>query len=107
VLVHHLALPREWQRALTEGQYTMSTRGTTLEDEGFIHCSRPDQVAAVHDRYYADLDDVLLLTIDTDLLTSPWQVDEVAGGDSYPHVYGPVDVPAVVSVEPFRRSAWS
>jgi len=44
----------------------------------------------------------VLLTIDTDRLTSPWQVDEV-GDDSYPHIYGPLDVAAVVMATPLLR----
>ena len=47
-------------------------------------------------RYYADVGEpLLLLTIDTDLLTSPWQEDPV-GDDTYPHIYGPLNPDAVV-----------
>jgi len=63
----------------------------------------------VHERFYDGVgEELLLLTIDTDLLTAPWQLDEVPGQpEPFPHVYGPLNVDAVVSAEPFRSSASS
>ena len=86
-------------RGAATGAYTTSTRGRTLEQEGFLHASRADQVEGVRSRYYADVEEPLvLLTIDTDRLSSPWQVDEV-GDDSYPHIYGPLNPDAVVDTQ--------
>ena len=42
-------------------------------------------------------DPLVLLEIDTDLLTSPWQEDPV-GDTTFPHVYGPIKTSAVVDV---------
>jgi uncharacterized protein (DUF952 family) len=100
VQVFHIATAADWQAGRRSGAYTTSTRGVTLEQEGFIHCSRREQVAAVWRNYYADAGEPLcLLTIDTDKLTSPWQEDPV-GNDTYPHVYGPINTAAVVRVQP-------
>ncbi|HET7736605.1 MAG TPA: DUF952 domain-containing protein [Nocardioidaceae bacterium] len=98
--IFHLALPEDWAAAQERGAYDVSTRGVTLEQEGFIHCSLPEQVEPVRARYYADVDRLLLLAIDTELLTSPWRMDVVPGAGEFPHVYGPVNLTAVVSVEP-------
>lgn len=102
MLIHHLALPTDWAEAQEHGAYAVSTRGVTLEEEGFIHCSLPEQVEPVRARYYADVDDLLLLTIETELLTSPWRFDEVPGAGEFPHVYGPIDLAAVVTVSPLH-----
>lgn len=99
--IHHLALPEDWAAAQEAGDYRVSSRGRTLADEGFIHTSTPEQVAGTFQRYYADRHDVLLLTIDTDRLTSPWRFDPV-GDTEFPHVYGPIDLDAVVEVDPYR-----
>ncbi|WP_332641918.1 DUF952 domain-containing protein [Aeromicrobium sp.] len=106
-LIHHLALDSAWSEAQRAGTYTVSTLGLDLSDVGFIHCSRPEQVDDVYDRYYSDFTEpVLLLTIDTDLLVSPWQYDDVQGQPlSFPHIYGPLDLDAVVKVTEFRPSA--
>ncbi len=109
MIVHHLALKSAWDAARSADVYTISTLGLELSDVGFIHCSQPEQVAGVHRRFYgAVTEPVLLLTIDTDLLTSPWQLDDVPGEAlPFPHIYGPLDIDAVVAVEPFRASASS
>jgi uncharacterized protein (DUF952 family) len=100
VQIFHIATAADWDEALSSGAYTTSTRGVTLEQEGFLHASRADQVGDVYDRYYADTDDPLvLLTIDTDLLDVPWREDPV-GDDTYPHIYGPLSPDAVVAVRP-------
>lgn len=63
-------------------------------------------MAGVLDSFYANVDhDLLLLVIDTDQLTSPWQLDDVPGAtDPFPHVYGPLDMDAVTETRPLRRT---
>jgi len=94
MLVHHVALATDWAAAQRQGDYRVSTRGRTLEQEGFVHCSHGHQWERVRAAYYADVTEpMVLLTVETDLLTSP-VVEE--GG--FPHVFGPIDVVAVVDV---------
>jgi uncharacterized protein (DUF952 family) len=97
--VLHLTTASDWAAAREQGSYTVSTRGRSLEQEGFIHCSHAEQVEATRERYYSDVPDLVLLVVETDLLTSPWRVEQLPGTDGpYPHVYGPVDLAAVVEV---------
>ena len=57
----------------------------------------------VFQRYYSDLGTPLvLLTIDTDRLGVPWREDDV-GGETYPHIYGPLSPRAVVDVQPLNK----
>jgi glutathione S-transferase len=104
VRIFHLATEEAWTSAVNTGSYTVSTLGLALAQVGFIHCSQAEQVAGVHERFYRDVDEtLLLLTIDTDRLASPWQLDPVDGEPlPFPHVYGPLNLDAVVSAEPFR-----
>jgi uncharacterized protein (DUF952 family) len=104
-VIYHISSPEDWQAAQLAGDYRNSTRDRTLEDEGFIHCSRLDQVPGVLAAYYTGAGPLLLLTIDPALLTSPWRDDEIAPGVFYPHVYGPVDLAAVVAVTPLETAA--
>ncbi|UDY24744.1 DUF952 domain-containing protein [Nocardioides sp. Kera G14] len=100
--VFHIATVADWAAAQASGVYTTSTIGRTLEDEGFLHASRGDQWEAVRERYYRGVTTPLvLLVIDTDLLTSPWREDPV-GDDTYPHIYGPLNTQAVVTTVPLR-----
>ena len=102
--IFHIATDADWRRTLETGSYTTSTVGRTLAEEGFIHASRRDQVPGVFDRYYAGLDEhLVLLTIDPRRLRSEVRVDPV-GDDTYPHVYGPINRSAVIDVVPLNRS---
>ena len=101
--IYHLATAGDWQRAQQDGAYTTSTRGVTLEQEGFIHASRVDQWEGVRDRYYADVaEPLVLLEIDTDLLDVPWVEERPAPDveETFPHLYGPLNPSAVVAVTP-------
>ncbi len=103
--IFHLATAADWAEALRSGEYTTSTLGRTLAEEGFLHAARADQVAGVHERYYGDVTEPLLvLTIETDLLDVPWREDQV-GAERFPHVYGRLAPEAVVSAEPFESWA--
>ncbi|HET6626478.1 MAG TPA: DUF952 domain-containing protein [Nocardioidaceae bacterium] len=96
--IFHIALAADWAATRANGSYTVSTLGVTLEQEGFIHCSRREQVEAVRERFYRGLDEpLLLLEIDTDQLDSPWQLDPLPEtGEEFPHIYGPLNLDAVV-----------
>ncbi len=103
--IFHIATASDWRRTLETGTYTTSTVGRTLEEEGFIHASRRDQVQGVFDRYYRDLGEhLVLLTIDPARLTGAEVRVEAVGPDTYPHVYGPIERRAVVDVTPLNRS---
>ncbi len=101
--IFHIATAADWRRTLETGTYTTSTVGVTLEEEGFIHASRRDQVQGVFDRYYKRLGEhLVLLTIDPARLDSEVRVEAV-GEDTYPHVYGPINRSAVVGVVPLDK----
>jgi uncharacterized protein (DUF952 family) len=98
--IYHLALAGDWEREQPHA-YSMSTLGRSLDDEGFVHCSFRDQVQQIADMVYAGRADVVLLEIDPARLVPPVQVESLdRGGESFPHIYGPVNRNAVVRVTP-------
>ena len=100
--IYHLTTAREWVAGKTAGAYTTSTRGRTLEQQGFLHGSVAAQVAPVANSFYADAGEPLVvLVVDSERLTSPWRYDDVPGQpDPFPHIYGPLNPDAVVDVVP-------
>ena len=99
----HLAEADLWDAARATGTYEMSTRGKTLREEGFIHCSPAQQWPATVERLYADADELLLLHIDEALLAAPLVYEQVGNAtEPFPHVYGPINLDAVVEVERLR-----
>lgn len=105
--IFHIATVADWEAARASGRYTTSTRGRTLAEEGFVHASRGDQWQAVRERWYADVTEPLvLLVVDPARLTSPVVDEPVPGStETFPHVYGPIDVDAVVRTIPLDGSA--
>jgi len=100
--IYHIATAASWAEAQRDGQYTQSTLDRTLADEGFIHASQAAQVAGVAKAFYQGVPDLLLLVIDTERVTSPIRYEPVPGQDlPYPHIYGPLNIDAVVEVRPF------
>jgi len=100
--IYHIALAADWAQARRDGQYTTSTRGRTLAEEGFIHASTAAQVNQVADAYYRDAPDLVLLIIDPERVGSPLRYERVPGQpDPYPHIYGPLNLDAVVETRPF------
>lgn len=98
--IYHLALASDWAAAQQAGDYRISTLGRSLEQEGFIHASRADQWRATKQRFYAEVpEELVLLEIDPARLTSELRTEYVtAADDSFPHLYGPLNLDAVVAV---------
>ena len=100
--IFHLALKDEWQQALESGDgYDRSTLGSSLDDEGFIHCSFANQVQTIADLIYAGREDVVLLAIDVARLTAELKVESLDGTPQrFPHIYGSLHPDAVLSADP-------
>ncbi|MET9385764.1 DUF952 domain-containing protein [Streptomyces sp. NPDC002928] len=92
-----------WDAAREAGTYEMSTRGRTLAEEGFIHCSTRAQLPPVANFLYGSPDapdDLVVLVVDPARLGVPVKYEAPEpGGEEFPHVYGPIPVDAVVDVE--------
>ena len=96
----HLAERADWTAAREAGAYERSTRGLSLAEVGFVHCSYPDQAAGVAAAFYADADDLVLLRVDPARVPAEIRVES-----GFPHVYGPIPVSAVTAIEPLTRDA--
>jgi uncharacterized protein (DUF952 family) len=103
----HITTAEEWADTLTTGEYVGSTRGQTLTDVGYMHCSRLHQVLPVANAIYRDCTEPLvLLEIDPELVHSPIKVENVEGGtEQFPHIYGPLTISAVRNVLRLERTA--
>jgi uncharacterized protein (DUF952 family) len=97
-IIYHITTDSTWNNAREIGVYTVPS----LKEEGFIHCSQQNQLADVKQRYFEGRNDLLLLSVDTDKLTSPFIFEwSPSVQDTFPHVYGPINVDAVIKVSPY------
>lgn len=94
-IIYHVTDAAAWKDATQKGSY----EAPSLKAEGFIHCSEKHQVDGVLERYFADRSGLVKLVIDTDKLTSRYiQEWSPSSRDTFPHIYGPVNVDAVIDV---------
>lgn len=94
-IIYHVTTAAEWNAAKEKGFY----ESPSLKDEGFIHCSQEHQVAAVLERYFAGRTGIVKLIIDTDQLSGRFVFEwSPSTEDTFPHVYGPINVDAVVDI---------
>ncbi|MDF2385151.1 DUF952 domain-containing protein [Nostoc ellipsosporum NOK] len=95
-VIYHITTAEAWKKAQEDGQY----EATSLKEEGFIHCSEERQIAGVLDRYFIGKTDLVKLIIDTDKLTSRYvQEWSPSVQDTFPHIYGPINLDAVTGTE--------
>ena len=98
-MIFHLAAVSEWRDP-------DSYRPASLAEEGFIHCSTASQLVDVANGLYPGRRDLLLITIDPDALAAPVVCEDCyETGRRFPHIYGPIDPSAVISVQPFQPDA--
>jgi uncharacterized protein (DUF952 family) len=92
-VIYHVTTAREWNAAKQKGFY----EADSLATEGFIHCSEKHQVANVLERYFGGKTGLVKLVIDPGKLTSRY-VQEWSPSiqDTFPHIYGPVNLDAVI-----------
>ena len=94
----HITPRSTWEAAQTTGLY----RGDTLDTDGFIHCSTIDQILGPANLRFHGQHDLLLLRIDPNKVQSNIIYEDCyESGDDFPHIYGPLNVDAVIEVIDF------
>ncbi len=102
MIILHIARRGEWETAVTQGQYTADS----LDSEGFIHCSTPEQVLIPANEHFRGQTDLLLLCIDPTRLAAPLVYEDCyQTGMTFPHIYGPLNIDAVRQVLDFPPQA--
>ena len=100
-MILHITSRDRWHDAQTIGTY----QGDTLETEGFIHCSKPSQVVWVANSFYRGQSSLVLLCIDPDKVQAEIKYEGIEEGELFPHIYGALNLDAIVSVLAFEPAA--
>lgn len=95
MFIYHIVLPEIWEAVKLNSTYTHDS----LEIEGFIHCSYDHQLDGVIERYYSSAPELVILKLDVNKLTSKLVSEPSTGGEVYPHIYGPINLDAVVEAK--------
>lgn len=95
--IYVLRVLEDYEEALATGTMV----DASLESEGFIHASPADQLTRVANKYYRGRGRVVCCVVDPTKLRAELKWEPAAGG-LYPHIYGPLNMDAVVRTVPLR-----
>jgi uncharacterized protein (DUF952 family) len=87
----------EWREAERAGVYTGSAADRR---DGFIHFSTAEQAAATAAKHFAGQHDLVLVSVDAANLGKRLKWEPSRGGALFPHLYGALELGAVLRVDP-------
>lgn len=104
-MILHITTREDWNAAKIADVYS----APSLQTEGFIHCSTVKQAVDTANIFFKGQQGLILLCIDESKLTSECKYEEPSGGGKhdpsvgklFPHVYGPINIAAVIKVVDF------
>lgn len=101
----HLTTRTAWEQAKKSGEY----RSDTLDMEGFIHASTPKQITRTANKFCAGKTGLVVLLIDQGKVRPEVRYEDFNAGDLFPHIYGPLNIDAVINIldiPPFEAGAF-
>jgi uncharacterized protein (DUF952 family) len=99
-MIVHIVKRVEWELAVARGTYAPGS----LPAEGFIHCSTPAQLIDTANRFYRGQSDLVVLCIEESRLKAalkyeaPVMQHGESAGELFPHLYGELNLDAVMRV---------
>ncbi|MBI3160547.1 MAG: DUF952 domain-containing protein [Chloroflexi bacterium] len=99
-IILHICPRADWEATQAAGEYRAESLGT----EGYIHCSIDEQLERVANYFFAGQSDLVVLRIAAPRVKSPVRWDP-AGDMLFPHIYGPLNLDAVLEVEALNPDA--
>ncbi|MDP9027435.1 MAG: DUF952 domain-containing protein [Actinomycetota bacterium] len=102
--IFHVTTAAEWAASRETGTYRRSTRGASLDEIGFIHLSDAEQLPRVAGFLYRSTPDALVvLELESEEMLAAgahlhWE--DGGAGEDFPHLYGPIELPWVLTVWP-------
>ncbi len=101
-MLYHIATGDEWREAQKLGSFAPES----LTTDGYVHNCRRDQIIWVMERFYTGKVDLVLLCIAEERIEAPWRDEDLDNlGETFPHIYGPLNLDAVVDVVPLADRA--
>lgn len=98
-LIYILCSESTYASAQQAGVYTVDS----LANEGFIHASPAHQLTRVANKYYAHLPELLVLVVNEQAVQSEVKWEALSTPEPYPHIYGPLNLEAIMRTEHVSR----
>ena len=101
-LIYKICPRTLWAEAEREGVF----RGAPVDRaDGYIHFSTADQVRETAARHFAGADDLVLAAVEAEKLGPALKWEPSRGGALFPHLYGDLELRAVLRVDPLPLDA--
>lgn len=91
-MIYHICQKSRWEDGKARGAY----EADTLEAEGFMHASTITQVVGVANAVFTGQTGLVFLVIDETKLANELKYETASNGEAYPHLYGTLNLDAVV-----------
>lgn len=102
-IIYHITRPEIWQRSAVSGIYLPEN----FEKDGFIHCSKKEQIPEVGKRYYSNQSGLILLSINLSKVQATLKWENTEGdAELFPHIYGTLNADAVEFIAQFRSNEY-
>jgi len=96
-LIFHMCRRTEWDQALARGTYLGSSQD---QADGFIHFSTTAQIVESARKHRAGQTDLVVLAVKAEVLGDALKWESSRSGALFPHLYGPLQVSAVLWARP-------
>jgi uncharacterized protein (DUF952 family) len=101
-IIYKICPTKLWATAEAAGIF----RGSPVDlEDGFIHFSTAEQVAETAARHFSGAADLLLVAVEAGRLGPALRYEPSRGGALFPHLYGQLDLAAVLWIKPLPLSA--
>lgn len=101
-MIYHITNKKEWDKALREYIYIPDS----FREEGFIHCSPAEKVSDTLNNFFKGKNDLLLLSIDESKVQDRIIREDLYGHKfNFPHIYGKLNLDAVIKVTEITADA--
>ena len=91
-LIYHICRENEWVVAKRSGIYTGSSQD---QSDGFIHFSSGSQIVGSANKHRAGQDNLILVEVDTQKLSSSLKWELSRNDEKFPHLYDDLPLSAV------------
>lgn len=98
-MIYHFIPMERWKEVKDQDYY----RTESLDEEGFIHCSKKNQITEVADFKFGDEEKLMILKIDEEKL-EPEIKYEGEKDNKFPHIYGKLNMEAVKDTKIMENS---
>ena len=100
--IFHIVNKDEWHKAKQKGSYNPPT----LDHEGFIHCSKADQLLGVANSFFKGQNHLVILRIDQTLVGPEVKIEPPLEAPMsnilFPHIYGELNLDCVEAEIDFK-----